>query len=46
MKSLIDDSVVTWVKVMSLIGTLYGSMSETILINSNDQKRNLQLGLL
>lgn len=46
MKSLIDDSVVTWVKVMSLIGTLYGNMSETILINSNDQKRNLQLGLL
>lgn len=46
MKSLIDDSVVTWVEVMSLIGTLYGNMSETILINSNDQKRNLQLGLL
>lgn len=46
MKSLIDDSVVTWVKVMSLIGTLYGNMSETILINSNDQKRNLQLRLL
>lgn len=46
MKSLIDDSVVTWVEVMSLIGTLNGNMSETILINSNDQKRNLQLGLL
>ena len=46
MKSLIDDSVVTWVEVMSLIGTLYSNMSETILINSNDQKRNLQLGLL
>ena len=46
MKSLIDDSVVTWVEVMSLICTLYGNMSETILINSNDQKRNLQLGLL
>ena len=46
MKSLIDDSVVTWVEVMSLIDTLYSNMSETILINSNDQKRNLQLGLL
>ena len=46
MKSLIDDSVVTWVEVMSLIGTLYDNMSETILINSNDQKRNLQLRLL
>ena len=46
MKSLIDDSVVTWVEVMSLIGSFYDNVSETILINSNDQKRNMQLRLL